>query len=192
MPPTIALLAWAVLLIALLALDPAKIKGTSVALWVPVIWMFIAASRLPSQWLGFNHLGTVAQALEEGNPIDRTISSLLILTAIVILMTRSFRWDGFLRRNAALIAFLAFALFSCLWSDFPFVALKRWFRDLGSYLVILVVLTDTHPLEAVRTVLRRLCYLLVPLSILLIKYFPELGRQYEVWSGHAMFVGAAT
>jgi exopolysaccharide production protein ExoQ len=192
MPPTIALMAWAVLLIALLALDPAKIKGTSLALWVPVIWMFILGSRLPSQWLGLNRLGTAAQALEEGNPVDRTISSLLILLAIVILMTRSFRWDGFLRRNGALIAFLAFALFSCIWSDFPFVALKRWFRDLGSYLVILLVLSDTRPLEAVRTVLRRLCFLLVPLSILLIKYFPALGRQYEVWSGHAMFVGAAT
>jgi O-antigen ligase len=27
---------------------------------------------------------------------------------------------------------------------------------------------------------------------LLIKYFPYLARQYEVWSGNAMFVGAAT
>lgn len=192
MSPTIALLAWAVLLIALLAFDPAKIKGMSLALWVPVIWMFIVGSRLPSQWLGINQVATVAQALEEGNPLDRTISSLLILLAIVILMSRSFQWDGFLRRNFVLIAFLAFALFSCLWSDFPFVSLKRWFRDLGNYLVILVVLSDTRPLEAVRTVLRRLCYLLVPLSILLIKYFPGVGRQYEAWSGHAMYVGAAT
>jgi O-antigen ligase len=47
-------------------------------------------------------------------------------------------------------------------------------------------------LEAARTLLRRFCYLLIPLSILLIKYFPYLARQYDVWSGNAMFVGAAT
>jgi O-antigen ligase len=192
MPPTIALLAWAVLLIALLAFDPAKIKGMSLALWIPVIWMFFLGSRLPSQWLGLNRLGAVAQALEEGNPLDRTVSSLLILLAIVVLLSRSFKWDSFLRQNAVLIAFLTFALFSCLWSDFPLVALKRWFRDMGNYLVILVVLSDTRPLDAVRTVLRRLCYLLVPLCILLIKYFPAIGRSYEVWSGSVNFVGAAT
>jgi O-antigen ligase len=85
-----------------------------------------------------------------------------------------------------------FGLFSVLWSDFQFIAFKRWFRDLGNYLVILVVLSDPRPLEAVRTVLRRLCYLLIPLSILLIKYFPEMAKHYEIWSGVAEYVGAAT
>ena len=192
MPPSLALFVWLVLLLLLLAFDPARVKGTSLAIWVPVLWMVIVGSRLPSQWLGFNRVGTAAQALEEGNPLDRTISSLLILLAIGILISRSFHWGEFVRRNLALIAFLSFALFSVLWSDFPFIAFKRWFRDLGNYLVILVVLSDRLPLEAVRTLLRRLCYVLVPLSILLIKYFPALGRQYEVWSGSVNFVGAAT
>jgi len=84
---------------------------------------------------------------------------------------------------------LVFALLSILWSDFPFVSFKRWFRDLGNYLVILVVVSDPNPLEAARTLLRRFCYLLIPLSILLIKYFPYLARQYEVWTGNAQFVG---
>ena len=192
MSPSLALSVWLVLLLVLLSFDPARVKGMSLAMWVPVIWMFIAGSRLASQWFGMNRVGTVAQALEEGNPLDRTISSILILLAIAILMSRSFQWVDFLRRNFALVAFLLFALFSVLWSDFPFIAFKRWFRDLGNYLVILVVLSDPRPLDAVRTLLRRLCYLLVPLSILLIKYFPAIGRQYEVWSGSVNFVGAAT
>ena len=98
----------------------------------------------------------------------------------------------FFARNATLMAFLLFALVSVCWSDFPFVAFKRWFRDLGNYLVILVVLSDPRPLEAVRTVLRRLSYLLVPLSILLNKYFPQLSKQYDVWTGVGYYVGATT
>ena len=191
MPPTVALTLWLILLLFLLYFDPAKIAGTSQALWVPVIWMFIVGSRLPSQWFG-GQVGQAAAALEEGNPLDRSVYFILMLLAIGILISRSFRWSDFFARNLALIAFLSFALLSVMWSDFPFVAFKRWFRDLGNYLVILVVLSDPQPLEAVRTVLRRLCYLLIPLSILIVKYYPEIGKQYDQWTGVAMYVGATT
>jgi exopolysaccharide production protein ExoQ len=191
MPPSLALLFWLVFMVALLGWDPSKHPKSSPALWVPAIWMFILGSRLPSQWLG-GPIGQAAQALEEGNPLDRTISSALIVLAIAILMSRSFQWAAFFARNLALTTFLAFALVSVLWSDFPFVALKRWIRDLGNYLVILVVLSDPRPFEAVRTVIRRVNYLLVPLSILLIKYYPQIGKQYQFWTGANMYVGATT
>jgi exopolysaccharide production protein ExoQ len=189
MPPTLALLLWLILLLALLYFDPAKTSRTSGALWVPVIWMFFLGSRLPSLWLGFG-AGSAVQALEEGNPLDRTVDLVLILLAIAILMSRSFQWHKFFTSNLALVAFVGFGLMSVLWSDFPFIAFKRWFRDLGSYFAILVVLSDPRPLEAVRTVLRRLAYLLIPLSILLNKYFPQISKLYDQWSGAGMFVGA--
>jgi exopolysaccharide production protein ExoQ len=55
-----------------------------------------------------------------------------------------------------------------------------------------VVVSDPRPLEVVGTLLRRLCYLLIPLSILIYKYYPEIGKQYDQWTGLAMFVGATT
>src|SRR5438876_5284476 len=118
--------------------------------------MFVVASRLPSQWLGGGQIQVAAQALEEGNPLDRAFYFLLIGLSIWILASRSFKWADFFARNSALVTFISFALISVVWSDFPLVAFKRWFRDLGNYLVILVVLSDPRPLEAVRTVLRRL------------------------------------
>jgi exopolysaccharide production protein ExoQ len=191
MPPFVALILWFVLLVALVHWDPAKDAGTSSALWVPVIWMFIVGSRLPAQWLG-GSVGSAAQALEEGNPIDRTVFFVLILLAIVILMSRSFNWGEFFARNMALMAFVLFGLVSVFWSESTLVSFKRWFRDLGPYVVVLVVLSEVRPLEAVRTLFRRLCYLLIPLSIVLIKYFPYLGKQYSEWTGAAEFSGAAT
>ena len=192
MPPTLALVIWFVLLIGLLYWDPAKESQSSLALWVPLIWMFILGSRLPAQWLAGTVSGPAAQALEEGNPLDRAVFSVLILLALVILFSRAFNWGKFFANNFALTALLLFALLSVVWSDFPFIALKRWFRDLGNYLVILVVVSDPRPLEAVRTMLRRLCYLLIPLSILIYKYYPQIGKQYDPWTGLAMFVGATT
>ena len=191
MPPSVALLLWLSLLVGLLCLDPAREPRTSAALWVSIAWMFIISSRLPSQWFG-GQVGSTLEALEDGNSIDRVVYSLLILLAIGILMTRSFNWSGFAVRNIALSGFLFFTLLSVLWSDFPLIAAKRWFRDLGNYLSILVILSDPCPFEALRTFFRRLCYLLVPLSVVIIKYFPATGIHYSFWTGAPEYVGVAT
>lgn len=191
MPSSIALCAWLVVFLGLLLFDPARDRKTSLALWIPVIWMFILGSRNPGQWFD-GQLGVSAQGMEEGNPMDRVIFTSLILLSLAILFSRSFNWKGFFARNKALILFLLFALISMCWSDFPAVTLKRWFRDMGSYLAVLLVLSDPRPMQAVRTVLRRLSICLLPLSILLIKYYPQLGREYDEWSGVGYFVGAAT
>ena len=193
MPPSVALLIWFVLLLGLLRLDPARVRGTSFAVWLAVISFLIVNSRLPSQWLGLVNVGSgYAQVLEEGNALDRTIYLGLIVASVAVLLRRSFSWSEFGTRNMALVAFLAFALLSVLWSDYVFVAFKRWFRDLAQYLTLLVLLTDPRPLDAIGTVYRRACYILIPLSIVLIKYFSHIGRQYEVWTGQPMYVGAAT
>ena len=191
MPPSIALALWLVLLLALLRFDPARERATSVALWVPLMWLFFIGSRLPSQWLT-GEQGTTIGAFQEGSPIDRVVFTGLIVLAIIILFSRSFNWGGFFGRNAFLLAFLSFALISIFWSDFPFIAFKRWFRDLGTYLMILVVLSDPCPLEAVRTLFRRFCYLLIPLSVVLIKYYPHLSVWFNEWTGTAMYGGATT
>jgi exopolysaccharide production protein ExoQ len=191
MPPSLATLLWFILTLVLFRLDPAKDRDASPALWIPTAWIFFTASRLPAQWLGAS-VGTASQAMEEGNPIDRLIFSGLMILSIVVLMSRSFNWNRFFSRNFALIALIAFALVSAVWSDFPLVSAKRWFRDLGNYFVILVVFSDRRPFDAVVTVLRRLCYLLIPVSILMIKYYPNLGKVFSFWTGAAEFIGATT
>jgi O-antigen ligase len=192
MPPTLALFLWFVLLIALLYFDPARSRKLSPALWVPVVWLFILGSRLPSQWLDTQvGVGSI-QAMEEGSPIDRGVYVLLIVLSLAVLISRSLNWKAILKANWVLVVFLIYALLSTLWSDYPLIALKRWIRDLGAYLSVLVILTDQRTHEAMCAVLRRLAYLAIPLSILLIKYFPTMGRQYDFWTGTVQYVGATT
>jgi exopolysaccharide production protein ExoQ len=192
MSASVALAAWFVCLVLLLRYDPSRDPKASFARWIPVIWMFLVGSRNPSQWLSVGAIRFDAQSMQDGNPVDRMIFSVLIALSVAILTTRSFPLARFLRQNVALVVLVAFELVSAAWSDFPFISAKRWIRDLDNYLVVLVILSDPRPLEAVKTVLRRLSYLLVPLSILLIKYFPLLGKQFSQWSGAAYFVGAGT
>jgi exopolysaccharide production protein ExoQ len=188
MPPSLALSLWVVLLSGLLCFDPARKPETSKALWVPIIWLFFLGSKTPSMWLGFSSGGN---ALEQGNPMDRTIFLLLTLVATAILLSRSFQWPDFVAQNSTLVFLLAFALLSVAWSDFPLATFKKWFRDTGVVMAVLVVLSDPRPLDAVRTVLRRVCYLLVPLSIMLIKYYPQLGKTFSPWGGQE-YTGVST
>ena len=191
MPPVLAVCVWMILATGLLVRDPAKEGKASIALWIPIVWMIIIGSRLPSQWLNVQS-SSMAQAMEEGNLTDASIYVLLMLLAFGVLVSRSFRWDRFCKNNWPLIAFLGFALLSTCWSDFPIIALKRWIRDLGTYLAILVVLTESNSAEAIRLTLRRFLYLLVPLSVVIIKYLPTLGIQYNQWTGAPEYMGVTT
>jgi exopolysaccharide production protein ExoQ len=190
MPPSLALWIWVVLLVALFWFDPAKRPKTSAALWVPLIWFFFLGSRSPAMWLGLSSSGGM-QALEEGSPLDRTIFSLLTVACFAILVARSFQWRKFVAQNLALVSFLTFCLLSVAWSDFPLATFKKWFRDAGIYMAVLVILSDPDRIQAMRTVLRRTCYLLIPLSIILVKYYPGLGKSFSDWGGQE-YTGVST
>jgi O-antigen ligase len=128
----------------------------------------------------------------EGSGLDRGIFTVLIGLAIGALATRQLDWPSLVARNPAVTVFLSFAIVSVTWSDFPFITFKRWFRDLGTYFMILVVLSHPRPHDAIIMVIRRLSYLLVFLSIVLIKYYPAFGVIYDQFSGLPMYAGAGT
>jgi O-antigen ligase len=124
----------------------------------------------------------------EGNPLDRTILSAILLLGIVVLLNRRRRIGSLLRSNLPIILYFSYCLISVLWSDFTDVALKRWFRASGDVVMVLIVLSDPDCLAALKRFFARLGFLLIPLSILLIRYYPELGRTYSkdgspAWTG---------
>jgi O-antigen ligase len=53
----------------------------------------------------------------------------------------------------------------------------------------LVILTEANPLEAVRAVFVRCGMVLIPLSWIFIRYFPHIGRTYNVHSGEMQSTG---
>jgi O-antigen ligase len=191
MPPALALTASALFSAVLLLREQIKARGVSSAIWLPCLWLFLLGSRAPSEWLGVQS-GASPEALMDGSPTDRVVYGVLIIGALVVLLRRRVEWIAFFRRNVWFIAFFAYAALSISWSDFPDIALKRWLKGLGDPLMVMIVLTETHPAAAILTVLRRPAFVLIPLSIVFIKYFPALGRTYEAWSGAAAYTGVTT
>jgi O-antigen ligase len=150
------------------------------------------ASRLPSQWLALSDVSDAAGAYHEGSVLDRVIYIALMAMAALVLRRRPIEWKRSLLSNVALTLLVLFSFVSIAWSDFPFVALKRWVKDLGTFLMVILVLSDSRPLDAVHTLLRRVFYLLIPLSVILVKYYPGVGRGYSNWTGEAFYIGVAT
>jgi len=58
--------------------------------------------------------------------------------------------------------------------------------------MILIILTESEPAQAFRAVLARFAYLVIPLSVVFIKYFPTLGRYYNRWTWEYAYGGVTT
>jgi O-antigen ligase len=192
MPPALALILTLAFIFFLFWRESREKTDVSSALWVPLIWYFITASRFLSQWLSMLGILTGASSLDDGSPIDRAVFFGLIAAGLYVLCRRRVQLSEFARRNVWLIAFLAYCFLAICWSDFPLIALKRWIKVLGHPIMALIILTEPNPEEAVRRVLKRSAYLLIPLSILLGKYFPQYGRAYNSWTGEGYYLGVTT
>ena len=168
--------------------DLRRPDSPSSALWVPLAWMFLAGSRWVSSWLNVAPSLESANDYAEGSPVDRAVFFTLIVAGIVILARRKIDWQKLLLNNKWIVLYLLYCLASMAWSDDPTVLMKRWVKDLGNPIMALVILTERRPYEAVGVVLRRLTFLLLPLSVLFIRYYPELGRAFKA-DGSPMFTG---
>jgi O-antigen ligase len=87
------------------------------------------------------------------------------------------------------VIYFLFCLLSVTWSDYPFPAFKKWVKSLGDIEMILIVLTDEQPVAALGRLFSRTGFILLPVSVLLIKYYPSLGRSYDLWAGMQMANG---
>jgi O-antigen ligase len=177
-----------VLFVAFLFWDDMRRRPGFRPSWAPLAWMFLAGSRWVSSWLSLGSPMSSVDSYSEGSPVDRAVFFGLILWGLAVLARRNINWGRLLARNAWLTLYLLFCLSSVLWSDEPVVLVKRWIKDLGNPIMALVILTEVRPYEALGITLRRLAFLLLPLSVVFVRYFPELGRTYHV-DGTSMFTG---
>lgn len=175
----------------LLYLDREKGEDASPAIWVAAAWTFIGASRMISQWSAGIDMSSPDQYLE-GSAVDRWILSGLLGLALAFLVVRWRRVLELLRNNPLIFVFFLYCLLSIMWSDFPGVAIKRWSKALGNVSVVLLVLTDDNPLAAIKRFFARAGFFLIPLSVLLIKYYPNLGRGYLHFTWEAVYYGVST
>jgi len=147
--------------------------------------MSIAGSRSVSQWL------QASSSDPDSSPLDRIVVSSLMLVGIAVLLKRGSKVRTLLLSNLPVVVFFLYCAFSVVWSEFPVATITRWWKAVGDLVMIMIVLTDAAPIEAVGRVLSRVSFFLLPFSMLFIKYYPALGRYYDYWEGRQYYSGVS-
>jgi O-antigen ligase len=192
-----AFLILAVGTMGLFYLDRDKSIRNSKALWLPVIWLWIVGSRPASVWLGiWFGIGTIGgagsglDAQLDGSPMDAFFLAALLAVGIAVLIRRKRRTGPLLKAIGPVLVYFLYCLASCLWSPFPDVAFKRWIKEVGELVMVLIVVTDAEPEAALRRLFSRVGFILLPATIFLIRY-SALGRGYDL-DGNPMNTGVTT
>ena len=186
MNPSLATLICACGIAGLFYLDRDNSLRTSKALWIPVIWIWIVGSRPVSLWLGVSPPGGNVQL--DGSPFDAAIFGVLMAAAISALIWRRRRARTLLAANWPILFYFLYCLISVAWSYHPDVSFKRWIKAIGDLAMVLVIVTEPRLSDALDRLFSRVGFLLFPTSVLLIKYYGDLGRGYDP-GGMAMNTG---
>ena len=189
MAPQLALLLCFCCIGWLFARDRKLRPMASWSLWIVLAWVFILGTRPISAWFGVGIQVENPQDYLEGSPLDRNVFILLIFLGLLVLVRRRVEWGKFIDSNRWFFAFFVYGAVSVIWSDYPFVSFKRLMKELGCVVMVLIILTESKPVQAFRAVLARFTYLAVLLSVVFIKYFPETGRYYNRWTWEYAYGG---
>jgi O-antigen ligase len=111
--------------------------------------------------------------------LDQALAGALMLLGAIVLIRRRGDVIYLLKASWPILVYFSFALISLLWSDFPGWGFKRWIRALGDVIMALIVVTDVQPAAAFRRLYSRVGFILLPLSLLFIKYYPTLGSTSD-------------
>ncbi len=167
-------------------------ESVSAVMWVPLLWLLRCGSRSLAYWLDPEMAVVVEQDYLYGNPFDRYFFVVLEIIGVSVLLWRRFTLLTFIKNNKLIVLLYLFMAVSMLWSQFPEVALRRWVRTMGDLIMVLVILTEVDVEASVQWMLRRFAYLLVPLSVILVKYYRHLGVAYDYSGRFEMWIGVTT
>jgi exopolysaccharide production protein ExoQ len=190
--PLIALTVSLIFSTSLIVRDCLRRRMVSTAVWIPTILVIILSSRPLSLWLTgsgphFNAMGNDSST----SFVDQLFYFSVLGSSLLIASLRGMRWSKLLTANSAIMFFYLYFALSVSWSGDPAGSLKRLAKDFGLLFVVSVILTEKNPLQAMRAVYVRSAFLLLPLSVVFIKWFPDLGRAYGI-AGEPMATGVTT
>ncbi len=186
MPAIIAFIGCTALVSFLMRLEGQQSRDFCRTLWIPTIWLAYSSSKPLGVWFGSG-----GGEVSFDSPLDRYFLILLIVISVAIIVQKRVAVSQALRENRWLLIYILFMFLSIFWAEFPFVSFKRCIREILAVLMGLVVSTEKDPRQAIEAIIRRVAYVLIPFSIILIKYYPQYGVVYTTWTGTRWWIGVA-
>jgi O-antigen ligase len=177
----------------LIVRDYRRRPSLSAAIWIPTMLVMVLGSRPVSLWMSG---GAGRSPFEMANdaatsPLDQIFFLSVLGSSFLVAALRGFKWSKLSAANPAIMLFYLYFALSVMWSTDPSGSTKRIIKDFGLLFVGGVIFTEKNPLQAIRAVYVRCAFVLLPLSVVFIKYFPNYGRSYGI-AGEQMMTGVTT
>jgi exopolysaccharide production protein ExoQ len=179
--PTLALALSIVFSVWFLRRDSRRRPSISPAVWIPTLLVLALGSRSPSLWLAA--ISGDSSATAEGSPLDHVFYLTLAASAFIIANSRGVKWNRLFTLNLTVTLFYVFFAISVLWAENQGGSFKRLIKDFGFLGVVSLLLSEKEPMEALRVVYFRAACILLPLSVVCCRYYPNISRGYDVEGG---------
>lgn len=195
--PTFALCICLTFITWLMMRDCRRRPTVSAAVWIPTILLLILGSRPVSLWVAGGKTYAESTAVGgmgndvSGSPLDLMFFLFVIGGSLIIASSRGVKWVSLFAANRVIALFYIYFAVSVCWSDDPEGSIKRVIKDFGLLFVISVIFSERDPLQAMRAVYVRCAFVLLPLSVVFIKYFPSYSRVYAI-NGDILNTGVTT
>ena|ERR1700733_1739586 len=177
----LAFLLFSVGVAGLFYLDRDESVRTSKALWLAVAWTCIAGSRAISSWFGTPTAGSdgILTSTLDGSPMDAAIFEILIAAAVVVVLQRRNRAIAFLKASGPVLIYFLYCMISTAWSPIHGPAFKRWTKDVGDLVMVLLIVTEPQPIAALGRFFSRVGFILLPFSVESIRW-GDVGRGFDI------------
>lgn len=185
MPPQLALIIVLLFIGYVIYIEHRRTENLSGAVWIIAIWILYSGSK------GLGFFLNVKSTMEAGSLPDRYFLLSLGILSLSIILKRNFLFLSTLKKNLSATLILIYSLISTLWSRDPGISFRRWGREAVALIIALLLYSEKHPIKTFISAFKKAIYAALPLSILLIKYYPAYGRSYGRWSGQVMWEGIA-
>ena len=156
--------------------------GATSALWLPTLWMMRCGSRSIDAWIGGS----------DSARLDPVFVGVMLLLGLIALSRRPCNWGQIFGHNSALFLFYGYLFISVLWANTLDNPAIKILRPAGDLIMALIVASEPDPRASILTVFRRTAILLIPVSIVLIRYFHNLGTMQDKHEGLDQWVGVTT
>jgi exopolysaccharide production protein ExoQ len=178
-------------IIGFIVLDIIKGPRLKPGIWIPFAWITISASKPLTYWINpmLQVQDHVAFDYAAGSPVDRMFFMILIALGIITLLSRKLSWSKIFSNNKALMILIAYMFVTVLWSGYRSVTIKRWIKLVGDLVMVLIILSEDDPVKTIEHLFRRCALILLPLSLVFIKYFRIIGVNYTYDGSMEMWLG---
>ena len=186
MPPQLALVLALIFISFIIYKEHQRSQLRGWGVWILAFFLLHASSK------GLGTFLNIETTIEEGSLPDRYFLLTLGIISIILIIKNRFSINAALRQNWIYVTILTYMLLSVTWSRFPGISLRRWGREAIVLIIACLLISEKNPILILYSSIKKVIYVALPISIILIKYYPLYGRQYGRWTGEVSWVGISS